>query len=194
MENKFDQIVEKIRTLKGVSKKTAERLVVDLINNPATLETVEMGLSMIKNDLGECPVCFYLTIDGVCPICSDVNRNQNLVAVVATMMDAKIIEESKIFNGVYAVLKGEINLTKNTPPNKLKIKELFARLNPESELILALNSTFNGELTANYLRDLARKNQVNYTRLARGIPSGGVLDYIDERTLQEAIKNRSKEE
>jgi len=192
MENKFDQVVEKFQNLQGISKKTAQRLVMGLINNPNTLKELDEGLLMVKTKLGECSTCFYLTIDGICPICSDSHRNQNQVMVVANMMDAKIVEESKTFNGIYAILKGEIDLNKNITPDKLKIPELLMRVNQNSELIFALNATFNGELTANYLRDIARKNQISYARLARGIPRGGVLDYIDEQTLKEAIRNRHK--
>jgi len=192
MENKFDQVVEKFQSLRGISKKTAQRLVMSLINNPSTLKEIDEGLMMIKTQLDECSICFYLTIDGVCPICSDPHRDQNQVMVVASMMDAKIIEESKTFNGLYAILKGEIDLNKNITPDKLKIAELLRRIHQDSELIFALNATFNGELTANYLRDIARKKQVSYARLARGIPRGGILDYIDEQTLKEAIRNRHK--
>ncbi len=192
MENKFDQVVEKFQSLQGISKKTAQRLVMSLINNSSALKELDEGLMMIKNQLGECANCFYLTIDGVCPICSDPHRNQNQVMVVAQTMDAKIIEESKTFNGLYAILKGEIDLNKNITPDKLKIAELLMRIHEDSELIFALNATFNGELTANYLRDIARKKHVSYARLARGIPRGGILDYIDEQTLKEAIRNRHK--
>ncbi|ATG97695.1 recombination mediator RecR [Mesoplasma lactucae] len=194
MENKFDEVVEKLRFLDGVTKKSAKRMAIDLVNKNNKIENAQEALDIIKNDLGQCPTCFYMTIDNVCPICSDPDRDKNLIAVVSTMSDAMTIEEIHDYNGAYAVLNGEINLSKNITPDKLTIDKLFNRTNKNTELILALNSTFNGELTANYIRDIARQRGIKYTRLARGIPVGGVLDYVDEKTLSDALKNRKKDD
>jgi len=193
-DNKFVEAVELIQQLKGITRKTSERLVVDLINNPEKIRTMSQALNTIDSSLSECLECFYLAVDGNCLVCSDSDRDRNQILVAASILDIRAIEELKIYKGLYAITKGEINLTKGVSPEHLKINNIFQRANENTELILAFNATFNGEVTANYIKELAKKNKVKFSKIARGIPIGGVLDYMDETTLSDSIKNRSKTE
>ncbi|AUF83907.1 recombination protein RecR [Mesoplasma syrphidae] len=190
----FDELVEKIRKTEGLTKKNTERLLTKLIQNENTFEIFLADLREVKEKITVCEVCFYYKIENVCPICSDESRNKKVICVVSTALDAKSIENVGKYKGVYAILNGEINITKNITPDKLKIEKLFARLEFDSELILALNATFEGEVTANFIAQEARKLKIKTTRIAKGIPMGGSLDYMDESTLENAILNRKNYE
>ncbi|AVP49552.1 recombination mediator RecR [Williamsoniiplasma luminosum] len=193
MEKEFHEIIDLISKYKGLTKKTSERLVVDLINNNSKLDEMVKHLKEIKSNFKVCKECFYIALNNdLCDICLDDSRDSNIICVVGTTMDAMNIEKHKKYKGKYAVLGGEINLGKNIKPEDLKINELFERVNPKTELILALNATFEGEVTANYLSKIANLKKIKTTRIAKGIPSGGMLDYMDESTLEYALNNRKE--
>jgi len=191
--SKFEQAANLIQKLNGITKKTSERLVVDLVTNPQKTKDLLNALEIIEESLDVCPICYYLMVDHECPICSDDTRNRDQIMVVSSILDARTIEESQTYHGLYAIVGGEINLAKNVGPQQLHINQIFQRVHENTELILAFNATFNGEVTANYIRELARKYKVNYSKIARGIPVGGVIDYMDETTLGDSIKYRSKD-
>ncbi|PPE05884.1 recombination mediator RecR [Williamsoniiplasma lucivorax] len=193
MEKEFNEIISLISKYQGLTKKTSERLVIDLINNKPKLDEMIQQLKEIKTDFKICKECFYLTLNNdLCEICVDESRDPNIICVVATTIDAMNIEKYKKYKGRYAILGGEINLNKNIKPEDLKINELFERVNSKTELILALNATFEGEVTANYLSKIANTKKIKTTRIAKGIPSGGMLDYMDESTLEHALNNRKE--
>lgn len=190
MNQNFEKIVETLAKNKGLTKKTAQRLLVDLVNNQEKFNQFWTQIVEFKQNFGICPTCFYLTYQNECEICSDPQRNQDLICVVSSVLDVLNIEQHKKYRGLYAVLGGEINLVKNLGPDDLKIGELFQRTKENVELILALNATFEGELTANYLTKIAEKQNIKTSRIAKGIPIGGMLDYMDEETLESAFNNR----
>ncbi|WP_027063507.1 recombination mediator RecR [Mesoplasma seiffertii] len=190
----FDELVEKLRKTEGLTKKTTERMLTKLIQNENAFENFLTNLQEVKQKITICEICFYYKVENVCPICSDSSRNQKVICVVSTPLDAKNIESVGKYKGVYAILNGEINLAKNVTPDKLEIEKLFVRLDSESELILALNATFEGEVTANFIAQQAKKQKIKTTRIAKGIPMGGSLDYMDESTLENAILNRKNYE
>lgn len=192
LETTFDEIIESIRTNQGLTKKTSERLLVDLLINKDKLDQFIDQLNKAKQLISTCKICGYLSENDKCLVCSLENRNQNIICIVSTILDAKNIENANKYKGVYHILNGEINLNKNITFDKLNISSIFKRINDNTEIILALNSTFEGELTANYLYKLLSTKNIKITRLAKGIPMGASLDYMDEFTLQSAFLNRKK--
>lgn len=190
LDKDFSSLIEIIRSTNGLTKKTSERLLIDLINNHENLDQFIEVLKIIKNEYKICETCFYFKVDGVCEICSNTFRDQKTICVVTTIADVINIEKNGKYKGLYAVLGGEINLVKSISPDQLKIEQIFNRANQETELILALNTTFEGEVTANYIAQLAKKQNIKVSRIAKGIPMGGVLDYMDETTLESAFNNR----
>ncbi|AXK50684.1 recombination mediator RecR [Spiroplasma alleghenense] len=194
MENKIDELIAQLNKTKGFSRKNAERFIFDLIGNKAKIKDFKDIINYIDNNFAECEICFYLSENNVCPICSDNSRNKNKILVVSSIPDAHTIERSNLYNGLYHVLKGEININKNQTPDKLTLENLLQRIDKEKEVILALNSTFEGEVTANFVAQLVKNQTDKVSRIAKGMPVGGMLDYIDNLTLKSAINNREKYE
>ncbi|AEM69051.1 recombination protein RecR [Mycoplasma putrefaciens] len=188
----FDKIVEKIKNTKGLTKKTSERLLSDLIMSKNKLEEFIDQLILLKEHISICKICGYLSEDKQCLVCDLQKRNTDSICVVSSILDAKNIETINKYKGVYHILNGEINLNRNITPDKLNVNKLLERINSNSEVILALNATFEGELTANYLNKLLSEQNIKVTRLAKGIPMGASLDYMDEYTLENAFNNRKK--
>ncbi|AUB31071.1 toprim domain-containing protein [Spiroplasma floricola] len=187
----MEKIIEELKKINGISKKAAEKIVFDLIIDKEKINSLEELLEQIKNTYTECEKCFFFKENNKCGFCDNKNRNANIICVVSTKMDAiKILDSS--YNGLIHILNGEINLNKNIGPEKLKLSELFVRINKEIELLLALNLTFEGEVTSNYIATKAKSITEKISRIARGIPLGGVIDYIDQETLNDAILNRKK--
>ncbi|ATZ19105.1 recombination protein RecR [Williamsoniiplasma somnilux] len=194
INDEFENLINEIKKIKGLNKKTAERMLIDFIENKDKLNSFIFKLEEIQKTYGVCEICFYYTFNGQCFICSDPIRNQEIICVVATINDAINIENNKKYKGLYAILGGEINLVRSVSPDRLHINEIFKRLDnkPNTELILALNSTFEGEVTANYIGNIAKKQNIKVSRIAKGIPTGGMIDYMDESTLESAFNNRKK--
>ncbi|EOA07214.1 Recombination protein [Mycoplasma yeatsii 13926] len=188
----FDQIVDIVKNNKGLTKKTTQRLLVDLLINPNNLDQLINQLNTLKQNISLCPTCSYLAENNQCLVCSLASRDQNLICVVSSILDAKNIEDINKFKGVYHILNGEIDLNKNLPPYKLNINKLLERINKNTEVILALNATYQGEVTSNYLNQLLSEKNIKVTRIAKGIPMGASLDYMDEFTLESAFNNRKK--
>ncbi|WP_339020914.1 toprim domain-containing protein [Spiroplasma endosymbiont of Atherix ibis] len=188
INGKNNRVTKKID---GIGKKVAEKIIFDLIIDKEKIDSLEEILSQIKNTYNECERCFFFKENNKCSFCDNKNRNENIICVVSTKMDAiKILDSS--YNGLIHILNGEINLNKNIGPEKLKLSELFVRINKEIELLLALNLTFEGEVTSNYIANKAKNITEKISRIARGIPLGGVIDYIYQEPLNDAIANRKK--
>ncbi|ASZ09449.1 recombination protein RecR [Mesoplasma chauliocola] len=195
MEKKlFEQISENISKNSALTKKTSERLINNLIIDKEALDNFVTQLDKIKKNISICEICNYYKINDKCMICEDSQRNQNVICVVANQLDVNNIEKINKYKGLYHVLGAEINLNKRKTPSDIDFQKLISRINKETELILALNATFEGELTTNYIYQLTKNLNINITRIAKGIPLGGSLDYMDETTLESAFKNRKKYE
>lgn len=190
----FDEIINDINKNNGLTKKTSERLVNNLIIDKFALDNFIKQLNQIKNNISICSICNYYEIEKKCLICTDETRNQNVICVVASQLDVNNIEKINKYKGLYHVLGAEINLNKKKSPNDINFESLVSRIAKNTELILALNATFEGELTTNYIYQLTKNMNINITRIAKGIPMGGSLDYMDETTLESAFKNRKKYE
>ena len=145
-----------------------------------------------KRTVHTCPVCQNLTDRDICPICDDDLRDHSVICVVAEPKDLIAMERSREFNGVYHVLHGVLSPLDGVGPDKLRIRELFLRLQRESisEIIIATNSDVEGEATATYLAQLLKPIGITVSRIAHGLPMGGDLEYADEVTLSKALENR----
>lgn len=181
--------------LPGIGQRAAARLVFFLLNQPAQeLENFAQALRELKTKTKICQNCFNLSSGILCDICSDKKRNPLIVCVVEDILDIIPIERTKQFSGLYHVLGGLISPTEGLTPEKLKIKELAARIKKHApkqvEIILAFNPNIEGDATALYLERILKPLNAKITRLARGLSTGGDLEYTDEATLINALKNR----
>ena len=187
-------LIEHFSKLPGIGQRTATRLAFFLLNQPPDdLKDFAQALMEIKTKTKVCQNCFNLSSETLCAICSDKKRNPLIICVVEDILDIIPLERTKQFGGLYHVLGGLISPTEGLTPDKLKIKELIARIkkHPEQvEIILAFNPTVEGDATALYLERILKTTNAKVSRLARGLSAGGDLEYTDEDTLINALKNR----
>lgn len=187
-------LIDHFSKLPGIGQRAATRLAFFLLNQPAhDLKDFAQALVDLKSKTKICPNCFNLTSENLCAFCSDKKRSPLIICVVEDILDIIPIERTKQFTGLYHILGGLISPTEGLTPDKLKIKELAARIkkHPEQvEVIFAFNPTVEGDATALYLERILKPLGVKITRLARGLSAGGDLEYTDEATLINALKNR----
>jgi len=188
------RLVRELSRLPGIGEKTAARLAFNLLNRPRD-EVIGLAEALLemKERVGLCGECFGLSDAVRCLICEDPERDRQMICVVEGPADLMAIERARSFNGVYHVLHGAVAPLDGVGPDDLKIKELLARLGePDAvrEVIIATNATVEGEATALYLARLLRPLEIKTTRLARGLPAGGDLEYSDAATLNSALNNR----
>ncbi|OGZ34706.1 MAG: recombination protein RecR [Candidatus Portnoybacteria bacterium RBG_19FT_COMBO_36_7] len=187
-------LIEHFSKLPGIGQRTATRLAFFLLNQPPDdLKDFAQALMELKTKTKVCQNCFNLSSETLCAICSDKKRNPLIICVVEDILDIIPLERTKQFGGLYHVLGGLISPTEGLTPDKLKIKELIARIkkHPEQvEIILAFNPTVEGDATALYLERILKTTNAKVSRLARGLSAGGDLEYTDEATLINALKNR----
>ena len=189
----LNNLYEQFRRLPGVGNKSALRLAYHIIDMPeADVQRLAETLLQAKRDIRFCKECFNLTDSEVCSICEDVKRDHSTICVVEQPQDAVAMERSHGYTGVYHVLHGCLSPLDGIGPEELRIKELLFRLGQDDvkEVILATNSNVEGEATASYLAQLLRNHPVIVSRIARGLPMGGDLEYADEVTLAKALENR----
>lgn len=188
----FDRLVAELAKLPGIGSKTATRLAFHLLRAPqADVEALADALREMKQKVGFCSICFHVTEDDPCAICSDPARDGRL-CIVQEPQDLMAIERSHAFRGRYHVLHGALSPLDGIGPDQLKIAPLLERLRREAveEVLLATNFTVEGEATALYLARLLKPLGVKITRLAHGIPMGSDLEYIDTATVQQAVDSR----
>lgn len=197
MISKFRHLAKQLSKLPGIGPRQAMRLVLAMIEWPKNeIESFAEAVRDINNGPTLCKQCFNFTDDDLCHICLSHKRDQTRIAIVEKITDLESMEKTGVFQGVYHVLGGAINPVNGVLPDKLKIKELKDRANkllkltPDIELILAVNSTAEGEMTANYIMHEFKPLNVKISRLARGLSAGSSLEYADETTLSNALKNR----
>ena len=189
----FNRLVGLISRLPGIGKKSAERLAYHILKNPPDYAR-QLGaeLAEIHNRIIFCSRCGLMTEQDPCVICSSARRDNSLLCVVETPADALNIEKTAEYRGLYHVLKGAISPLNKISPGDLRIAELEKRIQeePVSEVILATNPTVEGDTTALYIANLLKKSGVKISRIARGLPMGGDLEFADALTLSRAIQNR----
>ncbi len=181
--------------LPGIGPKTASRLAFYLLRQPEELSrSLAEALLAVKSATALCPVCFNITSAGMerCEVCADSRRDETLLCVVEEPLDVLVLERTGGFNGRYHVLHGVLSPIEGVGPEQLKIRPLIERVrqNPPREVILATNPSMEGDATALYLRQQLAPLGVRVTRLARGLPVGGDLEYADQNTLLRALAGR----
>ena len=189
----LDDLIEELSRLPGIGRKTATRLAFHLLKvQDHHAENLANAILQMKIKVHLCPICFNLTEHETCNICSDVNRNKDQICVVEDSESLMMIEKTNQFDGVYHVLGGVISPLDGVGAEDLNIKSLLARLESVNEVILALNPSTEGEATTIYLARLIKPLHIKVTRLARGIPLGGHLEFVDELTLTKALQARDE--
>lgn len=192
------RLIEAFARLPGIGPKTAQRLTYHLLRAPeGEARTLAGALLAVRDEVVLCERCFNISTGPRCPICLDGGRDQARVCVVEEPLDVLAIERSGAFRGLYHVLQGAISPIDGIGPERLRIAELFARVEHAQadgqgfeEIILATNPTLEGEATAMYLAERLTGRVRSITRIARGIPIGGDLEYADEVTLVRALQGR----
>ncbi len=190
-----NRLVSELAALPGIGDKSAQRLAFHMINMPPE-KVKRLADTMIeaRSRVKYCSCCYTLTDTETCPVCSNPARDHATIMVVEDTRDMSAYEKTQKYGGVYHVLHGAIAPMLGVGPNDIKIKELVARCsdenNPVSEVILATNSSIEGETTAMYISKLIKPLGVKVTRIASGVPVGGDLEYIDEITLTRALDGR----
>ena len=188
-------LIDAFSRLPGIGPKTASRLTFYLLRAPEELAlSLAQALTGIKQDTGLCEVCFNITHKEhpICELCSNDQRDQHILCVVEEPLDVLAIEKTAGFNGLYHVLHGVLSPIEGIGPEDLKIQELITRLQAGhfDEVILATNPSMEGDATAMYLNERMAPLAIRVTRLARGLPVGGDLEYADQNTLLRALAGR----
>jgi len=187
-------LIDHFSKLPGIGQRAATRLAFFLLSRPAEeLKSFAQALTELKTKTRVCPNCFNLTSENLCAVCADKKRNPLIICVVEDILDIIPLERTRQFSGLYHVLGGLISPTEGLTPDKLKIKELVARIKKHTEpteIIFAFNPTVEGDATSLYLERILKPLNAKVSRLARGLSAGGDLEYTDEATLINALKNR----
>lgn len=188
----ISNLIEELSKLPGVGSKSAQRLAFHIINMPMdSVSHLSQTILTARQNVKYCRQCFTLTDQELCPICSSPKRDQSTIMVVENTRDLAAYEKTGRYEGVYHVLHGAISPALGIGPNDIKLKELISRLQGEvQELIIATNSSLEGETTAMYISKLVKPIGIKVTRIASGVPVGGDLEYIDEVTLLRALEGR----
>lgn len=187
------RLIEEFQRLPGIGPRTAQRLTFFLLRAPAEqANTLAQALIQLKERVGFCSICYHITEKDPCAICTADNRDRTTVCVVEEPLDVLALERTGGYRGLYHVLHGALSPVDGIGPDDLRINGLLTRLNDQTirEVILATNPNLEGEATAMYLAQLLRPLGVKVTRLARGLPVGGDLEYADEVTLTRALEGR----
>lgn len=191
----INRLIEELSSLPGIGSKSAQRLAFYLINQPEeTVKRLADTMVEAREKVRYCAVCCTLTDQEICPICSNAKRDHGTIMVVENTRDLAAYEKTGKFNGVYHVLHGAISPMLGVGPNDIRLKELMQRLQTEQveEVIIATNSSLEGETTAMYISKLIKPTGIKVTRIASGVPVGGDLEYIDEVTLLRALEGRTE--
>jgi len=189
----LEKLIEQFTRLPGIGQKSAARVALYIMKSQRELaESLARSLIEVKERIRFCSVCFNLTDDDLCTICSDNSRSNGILCIVEGPGDQLAVEETGIFKGRYHVLHGVLSPLDGIGPEDLKIGELFDRIQKEEirEVILATNPTAEGEATASYLAKILSDKGVHITRIALGVPMGGDLKYMDSMTLRHSLKSR----
>ena len=189
----IEKLIEEFAKLPSIGKKSAQRLTLHILNLPKD-EVEEFANALVKarGTIKYCSVCGNFTDTDPCAICSNPNREKDIICVVEQPKDIMTMEKVKEFNGLYHVLHGTISPMQGRGPQDIRIRELVARMSGDvKEFIVATNPTIEGEATAMYISKILKPLDVKVTRIAAGIPVGGDLEYADEVTLSKALEGRT---
>ena len=190
--SQISKLIEELSKLPGIGNKTAQRLAFHIINMPEEqVDRLSSSIRDAKHNVHYCKECFTLTDQELCPICANPNRNHKVIMVVENPRDMSAYEKTGKYEGVYHVLHGAISPMLGIGPSDIRLKELMHRLEKDvDEVIIATNSSLEGETTAMYISKLVKPTGIKVSRIASGVPVGGDLEYIDEVTLLRALEGR----
>ncbi|MCI5648927.1 MAG: recombination mediator RecR [Fusicatenibacter sp.] len=190
----INQLIEQLSRLPGIGVKTAGRLAFHIMNMPAEqAEKLASAITEARSHVQYCKCCQTLTDQEICPVCADPRRDKTTIMVVENTQDLAAYEKTGKFDGVYHVLHGAISPMLGIGPDDIRLKELMQRLTGDvSEVIIATNSSLEGETTAMYISKLIKPTGIKVTRIASGVPVGGDLENIDEVTLLRALEGRTR--
>ena len=189
----FAKLIQEFNKLPGIGPKSAQRLTYYIVRLPIEeVEALSESLLGVKSNIVFCTRCQNISEKDPCTICGNPNRDSTTICIVEEPLDILALERARCFNGLYHVLHGIISPINGIGPNDLKIRELLDRMKHEeiTEIIIATNPTIEGEATAMYIQRLISPLEIPITRLARGLPAGGDLEYADEDTLTKAFQGR----
>ena len=191
--SQITKLIEELSKLPGIGVKSAQRLAFHIINMPQEqVERLSSAMMDAKKNVRYCKECFTLTDQELCPICSSDKRDHQTIMVVENTRDLAAYEKTGKYNGVYHVLHGAISPMLGIGPGEIRLKELMQRLQGDvKEVIIATNSSLEGETTAMYISKLIKPTGIKVSRIASGVPVGGDLEYIDEVTLLRALEGRT---
>ena len=188
------QLIEEFHRLPGIGPKTAQRLTFYLLRAPKEqAQSLAQAVLQLKERITTCSICCNIAEENPCAICRDESRDRSIVCVVEEPLDVLALERTREYRGLYHVLHGAISPVEGIMPEDLRIRELVDRIGKDQgvrEIVLATNPNLEGEATAMYLERLIKPLGIRLTRLARGLPVGGDLEYADEVTLTRALEGR----
>jgi recombination protein RecR len=189
----LDQLIESLRCLPGVGPRSALRMAYYLLQRDRNgANTLALALSEALETVGHCHQCNNFSEQSVCPICSSENRENSLLCVVEMPTDVMMLEQTQSYNGLYFVLMGRLSPLDGIGPKEINLNKLLKRAQNGTvkEVILATNYTVEGEATAHYISELLKAKNIAVSRIARGLPMGGEIEYVDSGTLAQALVER----
>lgn len=188
----IEKLIEEFSRFPGIGRKTAQRMTFNVLKSSTDeASTLAKAIIDMKSKIKYCNICHGITEENPCLICKDVKRDPSLICVIEDPADIYTLEKNRIFNGLYHVLGGLLSPLDGIGPEDININTLINRLKPGYEVIIATNSSIEGETTSLYIAKLLNDKSINVTRLATGIPMGTNLEYIDDATIQRAIEGRT---
>ena len=190
--SQMTKLIEQLSSLPGIGGKSAQRLAFHIVHMPKEqVEQLTTSITNARNNIRYCNECFTMTDQETCPICSNPARDKKTIMVVESTRDLAAYEKTGKYEGVYHVLHGAISPMLGIGPGDIRLKELMQRLQGDvNEVIIATNSSLEGETTAMYISKLVKPTGIKVSRIASGVPVGGDLEYIDEVTLLRALEGR----
>lgn len=188
----LNDLIDEFSRFPGIGRKTAQRMAFYVLNSNDNLANdLSNSILTLKSKIRFCEKCYGISEDKLCMICSNPRRDSSTICVVENPADIYTFEKTSIFKGLYHVLGGVLSPLEGIGPDQLEIKSLLERVEPENEVLVATNATIEGEATCLYLANLLEERAVKVTRLARGLPMGGDLEFVDDATIMRAIEDRS---
>ena len=186
------QLIQNLCCLPGVGPKSAQRMAFQLLRDRSSAQNLANTLLRAVDEIGYCQQCRTLTEHDLCEICSQPARDQSLICVVESPADVWVVDQATLFKGVYFVLHGRLSPLDGIGPDELGLGLLQQRFATDEikEIILATNSTVEGEATAYFIAEVAKKHHIQASRIAHGVPMGGELEFIDSGTLSHAFDGR----
>ena len=188
----LNNLIDEFSRFPGIGKKTAQRMAFYVLNSTNNLaDELSHAIQSLKSKIRFCEKCHGISEDVLCQICSDPRRDSTSICVVENPADIYTFEKTNIFKGLYHVLGGVLSPLDGIGPDDLNINSLIERVNTDDEILVATNATIEGEATCLFLANILEKESVKVTRLARGLPIGGDLEFVDDATIMRAIEDRS---